>query len=875
MEAEWQALGEVNYHKWTAYEPVWNISNEDFETAICEAACFGGPLALLPRTVLMSMNGLGAAGRICSMNGNEIGSIPTEGAGLVGFGWLDTKELLLVSVYRSGAVHAVTPCGKAPLVGIGSFKVVAGSFSSKVYSLLPEFSDTFVLFSRIFEDCIVFILSSSKVFVLRATGTLISLNSGNPLNGVDEHSVVSFILAGNSSENFSVIISLKSGIVLDVSNEFATKRVVGTSNVPVQKMACSPNGRFLACFGASGMLTVLSRHFDKTVLEFDTKAGVEPLQLCWCGEDAVVLQWRQLGILMVGPYGDWIKFTYNCPVHVIQEVDSLRIISPTQVELLQRIDPSTEAVFRIGSFSPAAMLFDVVDAIACHDPRADENLRTIKEDGVLAQGVLTCIRAAAAEFDLTRQKSLLKAASVGKTFCDKDRDKRECGTAFLLACNALRTLNVVRHHSVAFLLTINQFRELTPKGLVNRLLSQRMHLLALKISTYLRLPLSCKQYILTHWASCKVQSDANVEEQYTFNAIQTKLSPVPGMKYDKLSILALSSGKKHLASLLAHAEPVSLRRILRLLVLREDINALAYSIHSHDGNLILFCILYMWPNSPYSSGAITTPCATTAEKDTLIQLQATFFQTVAKFPIARDTLVRYCQATKNRGTLRAFLDHLRKPLHIARLLVEEAYDSDTMEKRVAKLGAATSMYNSDSQASFYANITVDQIRLLQHQKELESTTGRKCFVDNSLFDTIFNCLILELDKKALLLKDEFKGSESMFYHIKIKALTQRGDWSKLRILATEKRLPVSFLVFAEACMEAGNLQEARYFALLVKDEEDRLEAFLKTKSWDSAIGLAVQLKDLTTLQLIHNNCDDSELQLSIMQHVHRIHSESI
>ena len=62
----------------------------------------------------------------------------------------------------------------------------------------------------------------------------------------------------------------------------------------------------------------------KIVLEFDTKAGVAPLQIVWCGEDSVALHWRQLGLLMVGPFGDWVKYSYDEPLVLVQEVDCCR-----------------------------------------------------------------------------------------------------------------------------------------------------------------------------------------------------------------------------------------------------------------------------------------------------------------------------------------------------------------------------------------------------------------------------------------------------------------------------------------------------------------------------------------------------------------------
>jgi len=40
------------------------------------------------------------------------------------------------------------------------------------------------------------------------------------------------------------------------------------------------------------------------ISEFDTASAVAPLDLTWCGVDAVALRWEGL-LLLAGPYGDW------------------------------------------------------------------------------------------------------------------------------------------------------------------------------------------------------------------------------------------------------------------------------------------------------------------------------------------------------------------------------------------------------------------------------------------------------------------------------------------------------------------------------------------------------------------------------------------
>ncbi len=49
----------------------------------------------------------------------------------------------------------------------------------------------------------------------------------------------------------------------------------------------------------------------------------------------MVLHWRKLGLLMVGPYKHWVKYAYNEPLALLQERDCCRILTAERLELLQ------------------------------------------------------------------------------------------------------------------------------------------------------------------------------------------------------------------------------------------------------------------------------------------------------------------------------------------------------------------------------------------------------------------------------------------------------------------------------------------------------------------------------------------------------------
>lgn len=79
-----------------------------------------------------------------------------------------------------------------------------------------------------------------------------------------------------------------------------------------------------------------SADFSQQLSEFDSRSGLPPASMCWCGVDAVALRWEGL-LLLVGPYGDWLKRSCEGPVLMVAEVDGLRLITATTMSLFRRV----------------------------------------------------------------------------------------------------------------------------------------------------------------------------------------------------------------------------------------------------------------------------------------------------------------------------------------------------------------------------------------------------------------------------------------------------------------------------------------------------------------------------------------------------------
>lgn len=87
---------------------------------------------------------------------------------------------------------------------------------------------------------------------------------------------------------------------------------------PFLHLSPSPNGKSLALMTFSGTLWVVSTDFQRNLAEFDTStksaegAVGSPKQVEWCGNDAVLVTWETL-VLLVGPFGDTLRYAFYNP----------------------------------------------------------------------------------------------------------------------------------------------------------------------------------------------------------------------------------------------------------------------------------------------------------------------------------------------------------------------------------------------------------------------------------------------------------------------------------------------------------------------------------------------------------------------------------
>ncbi|KAL5228890.1 hypothetical protein ABZP36_017155 [Zizania latifolia] len=204
----------------------------------------------------------------------------------------------------------------------------------------------------------------------------------------------------------------------------------------------------------------------------------------------------------------------------------------------------------------------------------------------LPEAIEACIDASGHEFDVSRQHTLLRAATYGLAFCSRFSHER-----FQEMCKMLRVLNAVRDPRIGMPLTIRQYKLLTAPVLIGRLINANQHLLALRISEYLNLN---PKVVIMHWACEKIAVSAAIPDTVLLEDLLDKLRLCKGISYAAVAAHADNSGRQKLAAMLVDHESQSSKQIPLLLSIDEQDKALSNAIESDDTDLVYLVLFHIW-----------------------------------------------------------------------------------------------------------------------------------------------------------------------------------------------------------------------------------------------------------------------------------------
>jgi hypothetical protein len=682
-------------------------------------------------------------------------------------------------------------------------------------------------------------------------------------------------------------------IVNSVTTEITDVECRHRMQAPIVKMSFAPNGRFLACFTQNSILTVISTSFETKVLDFDTSEGSQnpPQDMVWCGEDSVVLHWKKLGVLMVGPYGDWLRFPYEDTeyLHLISEIDSCRVITDHAVELLQRVPPATAALLRMGSIEPSAMLLDASDAFDGGSPSSDEAARAIVKTGMLAEAIETCTDAAVREFDVAMQKRLLRAASYGMHFAYKDPQHAtilggpttgngnttgvevlpsEVAIQFTAAARKLRVLNALRDPRVGFVLTSAQFDHISATGLVARLVATHRPALAAAISQYLDLPYSVQLYARSAKAAAYVITDKSSSDAETAEAASKIINEgQPGKShnsggYASVALAASKAGRPGVANLLLMLESSVADKVPALISTGNFADAMAVATSARDAEYIFFTLMEYEKACMASSSDIAAG-------------QNTFLGTViSKFTAEGfHTLRRYLETTPDIKNVMNLLLRAQKSIDAGSAMAKHACGQQEKSEVLKLLAEASRLYSLGKDTTFHKTSTDEQIELLNDQEVLRNKYGvpdvapAGASVTETIVAVINHAAVNKRESHRLFadvekLAKKFRIPDKRLWYIKVKALSESNQWPQLRKLAESKtKPPIGFKPFAMAAIKGNQgIAEIMAYVERVTLSEERYDLFCEAKQWKRALDEAGKMRDSRRLANVRSSCNSPEVQ---------------
>jgi hypothetical protein len=416
----------------------------------------------------------------------------------------------------------------------------------------------------------------------------------------------------------------------------------------------------LFVFPASLDVEELQRYMSMTKLSFKPQS----YQIMWCSEDCLIIV-NNGSIFLIGPENKLIKLDIVKPyhgsnmnsspnLHCIPEIDGVRIFYDDNVEFLQKVNDDLYMSIFFVSVDPAKKLLEAYKFAEEKRPNCDEEIRKIRHD--LPEAVNRLLCAATSQWDISNQIYLVKAAQHGKTFLTKDEFNFN---QFVAICKDLRILNNLRTFDYPRLITYDQYRQMEPKQLINRLIKIQNFFLAYEISIFLNLKI---RKVYQKWAVAQIKNlpmgMLPSEEIGFYNEIQKKLSEIQGVSYIKLAKKAFKFGKEEIGIKFLENEKSILTKIPQYLELRKWEKALELAFETYDSNVIY----------------------TVIDKIMISESIETFKQIVSSYKRAEPIVLEYLK-NHHEGLIKDFLEIKKNWEALYFFHVENFFNSSDIDSR--------------------------------------------------------------------------------------------------------------------------------------------------------------------------------------------------
>lgn len=587
-------------------------------------------------------------------------------------------------------------------------------------------------------------------------------------------------------------------------------------------MAVSPNNELIALYSyMQGEITICTTDFKHTLNVQKLDTPMKPSEICWCGNDAVVISYPD-ELKLIGPTKDILSFYTNSRSVIRSEEDGAFFLTDSTLGLISRVSKVTSNVFKIGSTAPSAILLDAVDLLDNHSPRANENIEIIADN--LEEAIDGCIDAAAEEFEPYWQKRLLRAASLGKIslrFYNPDK--------FVHMCTVLRILNVLRQPEIGIFLTYSQYAKLGVNYILRLLLLRDLHYLCIKITDALDIS---KDDIYLHWASAKIRTSPDMSEKKLASVIIDRLKN-KHVSFAELAMVAYQEGRGQLSVKLLNQEEQTSRAIPLLLNMEQDEYALLKADADADVDSICYVLLYL-----YSKTNFTRLFKLLDDKTNAIGVFKENFSQIDDH-ILYDY---YYQDDYIPGL--AILDLQR--------FVRKDKSGASLESRKADLLKASRVLLRSKSTLFEGEALKNMTALIEYQAELYNQESIPTSKYEPVMKTIERICLVNI-RKAAKLQKKFKVDEKQFYYKVLNTLAVVPQKRReLYDFATFKKSPIGYVPFYAKLLAVGDKKQADMYISLCSElsYKEKARCYLECDNFREAVNEVSKKRNVELLESI-------------------------
>lgn len=476
--------------------------------------------------------------------------------------------------------------------------------------------------------------------------------------------------------------------------------------------------------------------------------------------------------------GSYITFWYpDYIISVDSEVDGLKVITITNINLITPVMSSTVGIFRIGSTEPGAMLLDSWKLVPENPAKAIERLNHFN----LRQAVDDCIDATRDEFDPDMQKLLLNAVVFGKNSLPY---KSYDSTTFVETCKLMKLLNAFR--LINIFLSEREYNFYGLEQIINILFLMNKYAVIIEIIEMTR---ERKLYpiLFFNWCARKLKLSSDLEDDELLTIIQRQLEELPkGVKapMSKIAQIALSEGRYTLCRDLSLLESDPVAKIMSLYSLDDDSVAIKEALNTDNPELIISLLLIL--------------------KDKLSPAQ------LAKLLIldASDNQL-YCYYNRhNLNFLMDFYGQTDRYLDLSYCIIEQGEKQGDINAILPQVKELFNKFTHKNSLEAYDEFLLSRKIQLNKFQELLTNIFGSDFTQYTLDETLYKLIEIKQDKYVKELLRTFKITERKYYQIKCRVLVQTERFDELLQLATSKKSPIGYEIFYRRLMDKGHKEEA-------------------------------------------------------------------